>query len=160
VPEEKAELRIYGHISEHSPDYFDMLKRKAGGKNNIKFMGEYYVEEAPEIFSQLDVLVVPSIWHENSPLTIHEAFMAGVPVITSNIGGMAELVKHNINGLLFKVGDSEDLYQTMKMVIENPELLSELNEEIVPIKSIDEDAEELERIYMDLIEKARERGQL
>ena len=155
VPEEKAELRIYGHISEHSPDYFDMLKRKAGGKNNIKFMGEYYVEEAPEIFSQLDVLVVPSIWHENSPLTIHEAFMAGVPVITSNIGGMAELVKHNINGLLFKVGDSEDLYQTIMRVIGNPELISQLSAYVMSVKSIEENAEELEKIYKDLIVESR-----
>ena len=154
VPEEKAELKIYGHISEHRPDYFDMIKRMAYGKNNIKFMGGYYVEEAHKIFSQLDVLVIPSIWYENSPLTIHEAFMAGVPVITSNIGGMAELVKHNNNGLLFKVGDSEDLYQTIMKVIENPELISQLSANVPSVKSIEENAEELEEIYKNLVGKS------
>jgi len=126
----------------------------AYGKNNIKFMGGYYVEEAHKIFSQLDVLVIPSIWYENSPLTIHEAFMAGVPVITSNIGGMAELVKHNNNGLLFKVGDSEDLYQTIMKVIENPELISQLSANVPSVKSIEENAEELEEIYKNLVGKS------
>ena len=48
------------------------------------------------------MLVVPSIWWENSPLTIHEAFLAGIPVITANAGGMAEFVRQEISGLLFR----------------------------------------------------------
>jgi glycosyltransferase involved in cell wall biosynthesis len=50
----------------------------------------------------LDVLVVPSIWYENTPLVIYSAQAAGCPVIASNLGGIAEVKHHEDNGLLFK----------------------------------------------------------
>ena len=57
----------------------------------------------------MDVVVVPSIWPENSPFVIHEAFLAGVPVVASRIGGIPELVEDGRNGLLFPVGDADRL---------------------------------------------------
>ncbi len=78
---------------------------------SIAFMGSFANDQVADVLSQIDVLVVLSIWYENSPLTIHEAFMAGIPVIASNIGGMAEHVHHMENGLLFEVGDPADLRQ-------------------------------------------------
>ena len=152
VPEDKAELKIYGYApNEYHLKYLDLIKRKLKGNNNIKMMGKYDIKDITKILSEIDVLVVPSVWWENSPLTIHEAFMAGVPVITSDIGGMAELVKHKANGLLFKVGDSEDLYRKIMVLIENPSLIRELSANVPSIKSVEENAEELEKIYKDLI---------
>ena len=55
--------------------------------------------------AEIDWVVVPSIWWENSPLVIQEAFLHGRPVICSDIGGMAEKVEHEVNGLHFRVGD-------------------------------------------------------
>jgi rhamnosyltransferase len=158
VPEDKGELRVYGYSpNKFHLEYLDLIERKMKEKNNIKLMGKYTIGELSKILPSLDILIVPSIWHENSPLTIHEAFMAGVPVITSDIGGMAELVKHKVNGLLFKVGDSEDLHRKIMILIENPRLLRELSINIPSVKSIDENAEELTKIYNDLIANARER---
>ena len=54
------------------------------------------------MFDSFDVLVVPSIWLENSPLVVHEAFMFGVPVIGSRIGGTADLIQDGINGFLYE----------------------------------------------------------
>ena len=73
-------------------------------------MGEFKHSRIAEIFSEIDVLVVPSVWYENSPLVIQEAFLAGTPVIASDIGGIPELVKDKENGLLFKANDDNDLY--------------------------------------------------
>ena len=53
-----------------------------------------------EVYGALDVLVVPSLWPENSPLVIHEAFMHGVPVVGSRSGGIPDLVVDGVNGLL------------------------------------------------------------
>ena len=63
----------------------------------------------PEHLSRVDVLVLPSVWLENSPLVIKEAFAAGVPVVTSDLGGMAELVRRDVDGLLFEPGNADAL---------------------------------------------------
>jgi glycosyltransferase involved in cell wall biosynthesis len=62
----------------------------------------------------VDWVIVPSGWWENAPLTILESFRVGRPVISSDIGGMAEMVDHGVNGFLFRRNDSADLAQTMK----------------------------------------------
>ena len=55
-----------------------------------------------DVYAQIDVLVVPSLWLENSPLVIHEAFMAGIPVVGARIGGIADLVDDGRTGLLYE----------------------------------------------------------
>jgi glycosyltransferase involved in cell wall biosynthesis len=90
------------------------------------FHGEYRNEQLEDILSSLDVVIVPSLWYENSPFTIQEAFQSGTPVITSNIGGMAELVTDGVNGLHFRVADPKDLHRCMRQVVEDPNLLSRL----------------------------------
>jgi hypothetical protein len=68
----------------------------------IEWLPEYRNQEIVTTSStDVDAIVVPSIWVENSPLVIHEAQQARVPVITADAGGMAEYVRHEVNGLLF-----------------------------------------------------------
>ena len=62
---------------------------------------------------EVDWVIVPSIWWENSPLVIQEAFMYGRPVICSDIGGMAEKVTDGVNGLHFRRADPDSLAETM-----------------------------------------------
>jgi len=59
--------------------------------DNVIFRGGYKNWEIDFVLDEIDVLVVPSLWYENSPLVIQEAFLAGIPVITSDLGGMKEL---------------------------------------------------------------------
>jgi glycosyltransferase involved in cell wall biosynthesis len=61
-------------------------------------------------------VVVPSIWWENSPVVIQEALAANVPLIASDIGGMAEKVRADIDGLHFLVGDYVDLAEKMSRI--------------------------------------------
>ncbi len=143
--DERGELRIYGS-PEVDPKYFSRIERLVKSPR-IKFLGGFANEDIAKILSEVDMIVVPSIWWENSPLTIHEAFMAKIPVITSNIGGMAELVQDGVNGYLFKVGDSENLRDKIKSMIDKPELIAELKKGIPPVKSIEENTAELESIY-------------
>lgn len=72
---------------------------------------------------EIDVMVVPSLWNENSPLVIHEAFLARVPVIASRCGGVTELIQHELNGLLFERGNADDLRRAIENVIQSPQLL-------------------------------------
>jgi glycosyltransferase involved in cell wall biosynthesis len=120
-------------------------------------MGRFENGRVAEVMSGIDVLIVPSIWPENAPLVIQEAFMARVPVIASRVGGIPELVRHGENGLLVETGNPADLQAKMEYLIENPHLLQLYSLDIERIKSIDENAEELEQIYERLIRQKEAR---
>lgn len=143
----KAELNIYGRI----PSSLAFLKERTL-HSAINFKGSYNCKNISSILSNIDILVVPSIWYENSPLVIHEAFLAKIPVITSNLGGMAELVKDGKNGLLFEPGNIEDLTNKMGFFIKNPDLIKEYSQETY-VRSIQEDVKEIENLYFILLKK-------
>lgn len=148
LPQEKAELKIFGSPPEYEEytNYFEELQRNASGAV-IKFMGKFPIEDIGKVFSQMDVLVVPSLWFENAPLIIRQALLAKIPVITANRGGMAESVSHEVNGLHFEIGNAESLAQAMRRVIEDPSLRSRLALGERKVKTIADNALELERIY-------------
>ena len=90
-------------------------------QERIEWMGEYANQDiVPAVFNRCDVIVVPSIWVENAPLVIHEALQARVPVITADIGGMAEYVHHEQNGLLFTHRSPSALAEQMQRVVDDP----------------------------------------
>ena len=110
----------------------DGLKRLAdglpgGAGARVQWMGEYRNEDiVAEVFNRCDAVVVPSIRAENSPLVIHEAQQAWVPVITAGYGGMAEYVGHEENGLLFAHRDPDSLARQMRRLAADPELARSL----------------------------------
>ncbi len=71
-------------------------------------------------------LVMPSIWYENFPRTLVEAFGAGLPVIASRLGAMAELVEHGVTGLLFEPGDARDLAEQVRWAAGHPARMAEM----------------------------------
>ena len=150
-----AELKIYGEFTPHPLGFEDFRfhVQSLGKRDNIFWMGKYDNKDVARIYAEIDVLVVPSIWYENSPLVIHEAFMANTPVITSNIGGMAELVKDGVNGLLFEVGNPADLAVKLKRIISDPTLLNQLRKNTTPVISIDEHVEEIRTLYHSVIKE-------
>lgn len=95
----------------------------------IRWMGEYRnTEIVQHVFNHCDVIVVPSIWLENSPLVIHEALQARVPVITANAGGMAEYIQHEMNGLLFAHRNPAALAEQMQRLVLDPAFAQRLGE--------------------------------
>jgi glycosyltransferase involved in cell wall biosynthesis len=142
----KVELNIFG-ANNSEVAYLKRMDRH----QNVHFLGNYDNRDIAEVFQKIDVLVVPSRWYENSPLVIHEAFLAGVPVITANIGGMAELVKDGENGLLFQVDNVQDLQAKMQRFLDHPELLRTLTKTVTPVRSIQEDARDILAIYNKLL---------
>lgn len=82
---------------------------------------EIFSSDIQSFYDNVDVIVVPSIWYENQPTVIMEAFNFQKPVICSDTGGMPEMVADKRWGLLFKKGDSEDLRQKVMWMIDNPD---------------------------------------
>jgi glycosyltransferase involved in cell wall biosynthesis len=91
--------------------------------------------------SSVGWVVVPSVWWENSPVVIEEAFHSGRPVICSDIGGMKEKVQHQVNGLHFRVKDPQDLAHTLLKVSETPDLWNKLRMGVRKIPSLAESAD-------------------
>ena len=112
---------------------------------------------ALEVYAEIDVLVVPSVWYENSLITIHEAFLTGTPVLASSIGGMAEFVRDGVDGLHFAVGDAQDLAAKMERVVSEDGLLERLQSaDWMRVKTIDEDGAMTEARYRSLATIVRE----
>ena len=95
---------------------------------NVKLVGFLTGEKLIEFMGQAKVLLVPSIWYENCPLSILEAQCMGVPVATVNNGGMAELVKDGITGILIDEPTPEKIALKLKQILENEEYYKTLKE--------------------------------
>jgi glycosyltransferase involved in cell wall biosynthesis len=122
-----AMLKIFGRENGQSTN---ALKKMAESSiNPIEFCGEYVNKNlANVVFANVDCIVVPSIWAENSPLVIHEAQACKVPVITADFGGMNEYVHHKINGLLFEHHNIQSLNEQILWAIEHPEEMQKFGE--------------------------------
>lgn len=148
----RAELNVFGGFAQYYEfdDYSDKIKTLAGIPG-VNMRGRYRAHRIADVFSEIDVLVVPSIWYENSPLSIHEAFMSGAPVIASNAGGMAELVRHEKSGLLFKLGDAESLRRALKEIVEGGTPIEKLQKGLPEVKTIEDDAADMIKRYSGLL---------
>jgi len=148
------DLKIYGR-NDLNPEYFEKLLRLADADQRICFCGTFPNESIGKIFAELDVLVVPSIWYENTPLVIYSAQAAGCPVIASNLGGMAEVVGHEQNGLLFEAGDVAGLASAIERLARDRELLQQLAANAVGPKSIGDYVSELQNVYDEVLAERR-----
>ncbi len=147
-----ANLHVYGSAF-GSPISQAFWKRVTKMSDNVFFHGKYDNDRLGSLLGDLDVVAVPSIWYENSPLTIQEAFIAGVPVVTANVGGMAELVRDNVDGLHFRVGDPADLREKLRRIVDDPRILDRLRSAIPAVPTIEEHAAEMRRHYRSLLER-------
>ena len=153
-PEMNLRLRFYGDLTQ-SPDYVANLRTRAGNDPRVEFMGRFPNAEVSDILKDSDVLVVPSLWYENTPLVIYEAMAAGVPVVASNLGGTAEAVKPETNGLLFQNGNTEDLATQLRRLAEDRPLVARLAEKTERPLTIAENVASLEQIYKDVLSRQR-----
>jgi len=132
------------------PAFAAEVQAKAAGLP-IVFAGAFAPEQAATIYRDIDVLVVPSLWPENSPLVIHEAFQAGVAVVGARTGGIPDLIEDNISGLLFETGSAEDLARRLRELIEHPARVTALAARAPRVKTMEQDAAEWEDAYAEVI---------
>jgi glycosyltransferase involved in cell wall biosynthesis len=145
LPRDRFEIHLFGNLDTF-PDYVASLRRLAEGLP-VRFRGGFESRDAARVYAELDVLVVSSLWPENSPLVIHEAFQAGVPVVGARVGGIPALLDEGRAGLLYDAFSPADLARALTSLADSRELLAELAARIPAVKPIEQDAAEWDAIY-------------
>ncbi|MCA9916336.1 MAG: glycosyltransferase [Anaerolineales bacterium] len=120
-----ATLTVYGAADGHDA-YFTNLQRMMDANPRIHFAGLIPPTELARAFAEADIFLLPSTWHENSPLILLDALQSKTPVLGSDIGGVSGIVEHNRNGLLFPREDVATLRQEMQRLINQPDLIAQL----------------------------------
>ncbi len=139
-------LHIHGKLNADSA-YANQLRALAANCPEIIFHGAYEHRRALELLNALDVVVIPSMWYENVPRVIFEAFAARRPVIGTRVGGISEVVRENQDGLLFERGSATDLARVMQRVVDEPGLLLSLAQNIPATRTLEQDMQAVFAMY-------------
>jgi glycosyltransferase involved in cell wall biosynthesis len=126
-PRETVSFEIFGDYR-NQPEVFraDLEKRLASPRTNLRFHGPYDREEVDALMRSVNLVLVPSIWWENSPLVIEEALRNRRPVLCSDIGGMAEKVRDGVDGFHFRAGSAHALAELLRHLDKNRERIAEV----------------------------------
>lgn len=160
LPAGSAELHVHGdHEGGADPVVRDEVARevsaaRAAAGDAIRFHGRFAHDDLPRIHAGLDVLVVPSIWQEAYGITVREAHLTGTPLVGSDIAGIAEGIRHDVDGLLFATGDAAALAACLLRLLDDPQLGPRLASAAPPVKTDDEDAREYEWRYRQLVTRS------
>lgn len=149
ISEENIRLHIVGKGYDE-----EEFKQMAQEDSRITFHGFVDNEKILDFYVNSNVLVIPSICYDNSPLVIYESFCTGTPVIGSDIGGIPELITDMENGLLFEAGNVESLKEKLVKIINDKELLKRFEKNAIstlPDDSMKDMANHIIREYEKLI---------
>lgn len=150
IEDDRIEALIYGNTN-ISSGYLKKIKDIVGNDRRVKFLGTFPNQEIGEILSNLDVLVMPSLWHENTPLVLYSAQAAKCPVVASDVAGISEVITHRVDGLLFEMGNPADLKRILLSLIEDRKQLQLLSSNAKTPLSMEGYAERLTSIYESLL---------
>jgi len=126
--------------------YVDFVRARAR-EVGADFEGACAPERVPAYLASIDVLVVPSIWPENAPFVVREAFAAGRPVLASDVGAMRESVRDGVDGLLVAPGDAPALSAALDRLARERGLVARLAAGIEPVRTIDDETSQLTQRY-------------
>ena len=141
-------VEIHGSLQYEVDDFRALFQQAVQDTGDtVRYCGPYRPRDVHGIVQLNGWVIQPSIWWENSPLVIQEAFAAGRPVICSNIGGMAEKVTHGVNGLHFRVGSASDLAARIDAAATKPGLWESLCAGVARPPTVDQTAEALLSLY-------------
>lgn len=145
LPPDAIRLRIWGDTTVF-PAYAARVRALLPDPA-AQMMGPIPNPKVGRVLADSDLLVVPSLWYENSPVVIQEARAAGVPVVASGLGALAEKVTDGVDGLTFPAGDAPSLARTLQRCLDDPGLLPRLSRSIPAPMDMSDHVEALLRLY-------------
>jgi glycosyltransferase involved in cell wall biosynthesis len=149
LPQGKSELYIYGS-EQQSPAYAQAMRNRSTNFP-VFFRGTFPEEQMRSVLDELDFLVIPSTWYENSPLVLLDALASHTPVIVSDVEGLTEFLEPGKNGYAFKRGSVDDLERVLLEITQQPGLLCRMSEHTEYNHTTREMTEEVVSIYKSII---------
>lgn len=123
--------------------------------DNVSLLGYKKSQEIKSLVRNSRLVIVPSIWYENNPLSILEAMALAKPVIASNLGGLPELVKDKETGFIFTAGQANELVEKIKGVYNNTDLVKSMGQKarqfVMKNCQAESHLDQIEKIYKNLI---------
>lgn len=152
-------LKIYGAGPLAAVRHF---KDQASHDSRIEFCGVYGEDVIGDVFSQADVIAIPSMWHENNTIVMREAIASHLPALVSNAGGMVEKIRDGYNGFVFRMGDSQDLQRVIEQLLSNPELLTRVRNNLLrsTLISVEQEAFAYEQEYQQILSSPHKGGMI
>ena len=153
---ENVELHVFGANAPDDP-FESELRRTASGDTRIRFHGRYDNERLPGLLADIDVVVIPSRWHETFSIATHEALLAGRAVIASRVGAIPEVIVDGLNGLLVPPSDEACLTAALVRLQDDRALAAHLAQAAKATShvSMAQHAEHMESVYDDLLRASR-----
>lgn len=93
--------------------------------NNVRLLGGIYTDEKYDYFKEADIFIHPTL-NDALPLVLLDAMQFGLPVVSSNIGAIPEIIENNKNGFLTDPGDVDDIVDCLKRFFLNKELIKQM----------------------------------
>jgi len=131
--------------------YAGRVLRAIASSDRAYHGGSYQQNDLPRVLHALDVLIVPSIWYENTPTVIYEAIAAGVPVIATNLGGMRELVCGLGGGWLFPRGDPAALASLIRELALDRGRVQQVADNMAPVPTFAAHLERVRAVYASMV---------
>jgi glycosyltransferase involved in cell wall biosynthesis len=152
APSLPVELHIHGRTVNAAEDrYVQTLRALAQGDPRIHFHGPIPDREVVRCLREYDVAIVPSQCLETGPFVVLEAFAAGLPVVGSNLGGIAELVRDGIDGLLVEPTSLQKWQNALTQLASDRTVLDRLRSQVRVSRTMADVAAEMEALYQSLL---------
>jgi glycosyltransferase involved in cell wall biosynthesis len=156
-PQTRATLDVYGVAQDgEARRYMGELESLAAGDPRVRFLPPVPSASVVPTLAAYDATVVPSQWLETGPLTVLESFAAGVPVLGSDLGGIAELVTHGRDGWLVPYGNVAAWASAMERLATDRALVTQLAAGVRPPRSMDDVARDIAAIYERIVPRRAE----
>jgi len=144
---EGVELSLHGDSTDRA--FVERLRARAEA-TGARWCGAYAPAQLPERLAQVELVAVPSLWVENAPFAIREAFAAGRPVLASDLGALPESVRDGVDGLLLPAGDVGAWRAALARLARERGELERLSAGVRAPRALDELAAELCAHYAEL----------
>lgn len=122
---------------------------------NVSFVGQQSPKSVKEAMSKTQLLIVPSIWFENFPMTIVEGMAAATPILASDIGALSTIIEDGVTGLHFTAGSADDLARAANKALADEAYLRKIGTEALrhfqTYLSPERNCEYLEKIYRKIV---------